>query len=346
MSSDSASENEADKDFVKSETIDTNSADAVVHDEKVNEEIFKRVFQATAVYKRLTDQGFAPFGELLTTLTGEKTTVTGEKIEIPGYVRERYNPATGTIVENLTDDLNWEMCVVANTYETTNEDDEKMIALTTLTPHSKRLGCLDHGCDPDEVRPPKAAVLGLFGNAPDHWMKYQLLEAEKRMRFERFHCFDFEEIDWKQWIQKRFEYWVGEKFDDDGKEMLPLPAGEKDESNTAFQSYFADQSAGAKNALFDYIVEPFEMIDAVVNDWFEDFDEPVSCYTYLSFLGQDWFFPIICLMIQIGTPLALGFSSLRAHRDKLDGDDNADDSVLTGSTVCPQRNGDDVRSAR
>lgn len=95
-----------------------------------------------------------------------------------------YAPQPGTVVEGLSSDLKWDLCVVANEYLTVDEDkdDETITVMTTLTLNSKRRGDLEHGNDPDEVRPPKAAVHAVWGEAPVYWMQYQLLQAEKQSK--------------------------------------------------------------------------------------------------------------------------------------------------------------------
>ena len=65
-----------------------------------------------------------------------------------------------------------------------------------------------------QVRPVKQAVTATFGETPIFFMQHALLEAENQMRFERYHCFDFEEIRWKQWINERLCYWAGERYDE------------------------------------------------------------------------------------------------------------------------------------
>ena len=207
-----------------------------------------------------------------------------------------------------------------------------MITATTLNEDSRWTESLSHGNDPDEVRPMEAAVRCVWGETPFYWLQYQLLMAEMQMRFEPFHCFDFEEITWKDWIEQRFKEWVGDTnetdLDDEENDETTSQAERKakitsDPKNAEFQKCedyaslypfnepflitrissltslaptdYAAQSDGAKDALLDVISEPFEMMDDIVNNWFEDFDEPLSCYTYLSFLGQDWFFTTVRL---------------------------------------------------
>jgi len=75
--------------------------------------------------------------------------------------------------------------------------------------------------------------------------------------------------------------------------------------NITFCSYYAEQTSGARDALFDVTIEPWEVIDKSLHNWFEDFNEPVSCYTYPSFLGQDWLFPLISAGIQFTIPVVL-----------------------------------------
>ena len=318
-------------------SVDLDSKEAKIDNEKVARQVYNQILRATGVHHALLKRGFARIEELLLTLEGgEEISADGTVVKIPGYLNVGYNPVCGTIVENLANDLSWEMCVVTNTYDTVDEDEEKITVLTAMTPHSRRTGFLEHGNDPDEVRPPQAGIRALWGEAPDIWMMYQLLEAEKIMRFERYHYADFEEIDFKQWIKVRFEHWVGCKLSDE--EVEELPENERDQKNTAFQEYFKKQKRGAQMALFDWIVEPFEMIDGVVNDWFDDFDKDISVYTYLSFLGQDMVLSLICFTIQVCVPIVLGISSLNNYyqstmRDTED-DDSLEDDDENGSLSC------------
>ena len=112
------------------------------------------------------------------------------------------------------------------------------------------------------------------------------------------------------------QYWVGDTED-----------GKKDPHNAEFQAYYHAQTQGAKDALLDVISEPFEMMHDIVNKWFEDFVEPVSCYTYLSFLGQDWLFTGVSLCIQVMVPLVLGLSSLKDLRDRIKCDQEDHDDL-------------------
>jgi hypothetical protein len=323
------------------DSVEIDSAAAIIDADLVHQTFFKQVLKATAVYRYLLRKGFAPIDHLLLTLNGGTETLEdGSEIEIPGYQKEGYNPVCGTIVESLADNLKWEMCVVTNTYETTDQDDEPVTALTAMTPHSKRLRTLEHGNDPDEVRPPQAAIRALWGESPELWKQHQLIQAEAHMRFEQYHCFDFEEVDWKSWIKARFEHWVGCTLSAHGTEELP--DRKKDPKNKAFQAYFKKQTVGAQHALFDFVVEPFEMMDSVVNDWFDEFDENVSCYTYLSFLGKDWLMCTICFLIQFVLPITLGLSSFRAYSDMLESDEFGSDNNF----YCSKREGRDVELAR
>jgi hypothetical protein len=45
--------------------------------------------------------------------------------------------------------------------------------------------------------------MATFGETPWYFMQRQLLVAEEQMRFERYHCFDFEEVRWKTWISEK-----------------------------------------------------------------------------------------------------------------------------------------------
>ena len=254
------------------------------------------------------------------------------------YALEGYKPAPGTVVEILGASMDWNLGTVSNIYaapdeyainfedlldsvdiveETTKEDivdgGEKegiekkktkftlkmgrveTYCCTAITQDTERTGMLSHGNDPDEVRPPGAAVWAVFGFSPRYWMQWQLVEAEDQMRFERYHAFDFEEINWNNWIMERFDAYLNHN------------------RNKKFKEYYLQQSEGRQEALKKIIFEPFDMMDRIINKWFDDFDEPVSCYRYLSFLGRDWFFVLLCLVIQWVLPTALFVSSIRDH---------------------------------
>lgn len=67
------------------------------------------------------------------------------------------------------------------------------------------------------------------------------------VRFERYHCFDFEEFKWAEWIKARFEYWTDTAED-----------GRKNPKNAAFQRYFAEQSPGRQVIIITTtMIEPF-----------------------------------------------------------------------------------------
>ena len=124
---------------------------------------------------------------------------------------EGYKPEPGTVVESVDSSLSWKPCVVSHTFTVVDEEDEDetVTVMSAVNQDSRLNHALSQGNDPDEVRPCQSAVLALFGETPFYWMQQQLLLAEKQMRYERFHCFDFEEIDWKKWAKARFFHWVG-----------------------------------------------------------------------------------------------------------------------------------------
>jgi len=139
--------------------------------------------------------------------------------------------------------------------------------------------------------------------------KLMLLQAEHFMRFEQYHPEDFQERNWEEWFTKRFYAW------------LQYP------QNTAFKTFYDndDVTTGERDALLDVIVEPFRIFDRI-NDW--EFSEgDVSCYTYLSVLGQGVLFPLCTLFIQIMIPWLLIRDALDeyysyANCESMDDDDN------------------------
>ena len=110
--------------------------------------------------------------------------------------------------------MQWKLCVVSHTYlemDDSADDGEETPVLSAVTQESRFNGALSQGNDPDEVRPPRPAVEAIFGQTPLYWMQKQLLLSEEMMRFDRFHCFDFEQIDWNRWIAERFFFWTGHR---------------------------------------------------------------------------------------------------------------------------------------
>jgi hypothetical protein len=141
-------------------------------------------------------------------------------------------------------------------------------------------------------------------------------------------------------------YFVGQRPNEDG-EWVDVGKENKDPRNRTFQRHFSNQSQGAKEALCDLISEPFEVMDEITSEWFKDFKKTVSCYVYLSFLGQDWFFPFLALFIQFLIPWILftnGFNTqlARVHCE----DDNFDDAACLDGFWCPQRSGSDAWMGR
>lgn len=87
------------------------------------------------------------------------------------------------------------------------------------------------------------------------------------------------------------------------------------------------------------------MMDDVINNWFEDFDDDVSCYMYLSFVGKDWFFCSLTFLIQWFTPIVLGLSSLQAHTEAVGADDE-EGYGRNSEYFCTRRDGDNVAYAK
>ena len=142
------------------------------------------------------------------------------------------------------------------------------------------------GNEPWEVRPPKDAVRIVFGEAPFLFKKWTILQAEQLMRFEQYHPEDFQERNWEEWVTKRFRAWL------------------QHPHNGAFKAFYDNEtSTGERDALLAVILEPFRLFDRI-NAW--EFSEgDVSCYTYLSILGQGFLFPLCTLFIQIMIPWLL-----------------------------------------
>merc|ERR1711988_1897189 len=187
------------------------------------------------------------------------------------YKRDGYQPKPGTVIETIDASMEWNLAIVSNIYAAPEEeavafaglldnvaiheianDEKKNLILkmdsqekyccTAITQDTDRTGMLSHGNDPDEVRPAKAVVIATWGYAPLYWMQYQLLFAEQQMRFEKYHAFDFEEINWKMWINEQFKMYI------------------KDEKNDAFCKYYHEQSRCSQDALKRLIFEPFELM--------------------------------------------------------------------------------------
>lgn len=248
------------------------------------------------------------------------------------YKRDGYQPKPGTVIETIDASMEWNLAIVSNIYAAPEEeavafaglldnvaiheianDEKKNLILkmdsqekyccTAITQDTDRTGMLSHGNDPDEVRPAKAAVIATWGYAPLYWMQYQLLFAEQQMRFEKYHAFDFEEINWKHWINERFEKYIKDK-----------------KNNKAFCEYYHEQekeNPGSCDALKRLIFEPFETMDSIINKWFDGFDGAVSCYMYFSFLGRDVFFVLASFLIQVIIPMSLFMVSLRQHKTNI-----------------------------
>ena len=262
-----------------------------------------------------------------------------------------FNPRPGSVLECLEDSsLRWKCCVVSHTYLTAERGgSEASTVMAAIKQDADITGGLAQGNDPDEVRPVRSAIRATFGETPMWWMQHNVLLAEQQMRFDRFHCFDFEQIAWMKWFSERFFFWVGMRRSEEGGWV---PCEPRDERNGPFQALFAAQSAGAQDALYDLMAEPFDLMDKVTTKWFDGCSEEVSCYTYLSTLGHDWIFCFVALSIQIGIPFILISSALKEHSFRMAEDCGVEeDSPIfvhdciqfspNGSFLCPQRqNGD------
>jgi len=310
----------------------------------VEKTMFDDVKIALLTHRRYLLSGVVPFQDLLDTLDRYRTF--------------GFRPSSGSVIESLDPSMNWKTCVVTHTYiemdETTDIDEGvDKIVMATVTQDSGIRDSLSQGNDPEEVRPPRAAVEAVFGQTPLFWSQHQLLLAEDMMIFERFHCFDFEQIDWNKWISERFYFWAGQSRIDDSDTRW-VDSDEKDPSNGPFQQLFAQQSNGAKDALFEIVKEPWEVMDKILHSWFDDYSKSVSCYTYLSFLGQDWFFPLLAAALQFTIPVILlvsGYTSFSKRVSKhcdhtMDGDACVAMHPDATSMVCVQRLNDDAFMGR
>jgi len=178
-----------------------------------------------------------------------------------------------------------------------------------ITSSSYRTG-LELGNDADELRPPNRAVRAIYGDAPYVWVNYALLQAEDLMRFHRFHPEDFQEIKWKDWGVEQFNAWLNHA------------------QNSHFRAHYDRTSSGERAALLDAVIEPFEFFEKI-NTW--DFDDgSISCYSYLSMLGQGWLFPVSTIMIQCAVPILLLLDQMKEY------DAYIDESDIDGR-FCPNR---------
>ena len=196
---------------------------------KTEKEVFRKVKIAVTKHRKFLREGIVPFSEALQALSA--------------YKAENYKPDPGTVVEHLDSNMEWKACVVSHTFTVVDEDDDDktVTVMSTVAQDSSLKHGLNQGSDPDEVRPVRSAVLALFGETPLYWMQRQLLLAEKQMRYERFHCFDFEEIDWNKWASVRFFHWVGQTRDVTTGEWTTLKKSARDPLNGPFQKLFKKQ---------------------------------------------------------------------------------------------------------
>ncbi len=256
--------------------------ESVIDHRSVSEVLFKEVCRGLKKHDEYVRAGSVSMTEAISA--------------VESYDAKHYLPNSGTVVECLDNSGYWRPAVVTNSTIKHNDEGihDDVIAITAVSQSSKRMGMLSHGHDPSRVRPLEAAIRARWGEQPVYWMQYQLLQAEQQMQFERHHCFDFEEIKWSEWIEKRFRHWTASATTQEGSRGKRKGGGGddtfgvKDSHNNAFQAYYSKQSRGAKEALLAWVSEPFIKFDDIIENWFDGFDTPISCYTYLSFLGQDW----------------------------------------------------------
>ena len=168
------------------------------------------------------------------------------------------------------------------------EEDGGLFKVDVMSANSRDHG-LSVGNDADDMRPPQQIVRLLFGDAPFFWRTLTLLQAEQQMRFEKFHPEDFQEINWKAWASTRFKAWI------------------EHTDNKIFRHHYENGcSPGERDALYGTMMEPFEIFDSI-NDW-DIPDGEVSCYTYVSILGQGVMIPFFTLFIFLPVLLSTYFS--------------------------------------
>ena len=176
-----------------------------------------------------------------------------------------------------------------------HEDQEKPQYKADILHADSNEDGIDVGYLSGELRAPLQAVKAIYGDAPLMWMQVTLLLAEQTMRFDQFEPDDFQEVKWKEWGRERLLFW------------LDNPA------NAAFRVHFKGTTQGEQAALFEAVLEPFELFDQI-NTWtFET--GSISCYTYLSMLGQGALFPLITLFIQTVVPMLLLRDATREYFD-------------------------------
>jgi len=277
------------------------------------------VEKAVVMHRSYLREGVLPFAEVLRTLSSYKV--------------EGYQPYPGMVVESL-DSVRWKACLVSHTFAVVRGDkDKNATATTTIGQDSRLKQSLNHGNDETEIRPVLSAVSAAFGETPLYWMQRQLLFAEKQMRFDRFHRFDFEEIDWSKWAKAWFFQWVGQRRDSKSGEWTTLKEGARDPLNGPFQRHFKKQEPGAKNALLQMATEPFEILHEINEDWFANFHQDVSCYFYLAFLGHDWLSALIAFLVQITVPVLLAVTGIQSYTLRMECDLEENEGLWGGDCI-------------
>ena len=177
-----------------------------------------------------------------------------------------------------------------------DQQDEPEFKCDVITATSFKTG-VSRGNEADELRCSTKAVRLIYGEGPRLWMENALLRAEHLMRMEKYHPDDFEEIEWKEWGMKQFGLWL------------------EHADNKVFAEFHKGTTAGEQAALFDVVILPFEFFDRIKSWEFADGD--VSCYTYLSVLGQGYMLPLFTLFIQFVVPSLLLIDTYAEYRDYL-----------------------------
>ena len=135
-----------------------------------------------------------------------------------------------------------------------------------------------------KVRASKEGLLMVFGGMPFLWQQYTLLRYENLVRFQENSEFDFENLDPVLFAKKQFNLWI---------------------KNSSFKEVFYDPklNQGTRDKLTDHLYKPFLLLDKMRAGDDEEFhfdegDDSVSAFTYLSILGSGVSIPLVCFVLQ------------------------------------------------
>ena len=153
----------------------------------------------------------------------------------------------------------------------------------------------------------------LFGGRPFLWQQHCLLQLERRIRFQKDHQHDFEEIDIQLFAETRFEEWL------------------KAKGNEDFNAHYQSHSMVTQHLLKTHLYTPFALMDDIVEDparWdFEDKD--ITIYTYFGVMGSGCITVFLTVCIQV---LALGVLVVSSTRE-YNGEPNERFFVTADGTV-------------